>query len=178
MKMTKRILAFALILMLTLSLSAPAFAEEAQYKATKDFMAAADEVEGLTCSYEGMVTYGEDKLEQLALTYAGEISNYRTNFFGYFDKAGDVIILYLPNIISFAEDDLLEILCVVNELNAASTGVKLYVDTDANTVDGELYLLATEDAAATIALTGCGLLIAYTDSIYEGLLEYDLSKAA
>lgn len=170
MKTMKHILAFALILMLALSLCVPAYADDAAYDFTEDFLAGAANEPGLEYELEGL---DDNKTEVVSLTYSGDLSDYVSYFFAFFASDGETVLLYMPNVITFEEDDLADILIYVNELNAASTGVKLYVDTDAYTVDAELYLLTTPETAGSIALVGSGELVAFTDDIFELLGEYN-----
>jgi hypothetical protein len=168
-KMTKRILALALTLMLLLSLSVPAFADGAQYKWTEDYLVGAAQEAGLTCELQGLAKNGN---EIVYVTYSGSLSKYVSYFYAYFTADGEEVLLYMPYVITFDEDDLLEVLAVVNELNAVSAGVKLYVDTDECTVDAELYLMTTPETAGSLAFRGSGSLVAFTDDIYELLGEY------
>ena len=72
-------------------------------------------------------------------------------------------------VLNFASEKLSDVLTEVNQLNAGTTSVKLYVDTQKNVVMAELFLLATEDSLIDISLTGTGVLIGFTDQVYEGM---------
>ena len=72
-------------------------------------------------------------------------------------------------VLNFASEKLSDVLTEVNQLNAGTTSVKLYVDTQKNVVMAELFLLATEDSLIDISLTGTGMLIGFTDQVYEGM---------
>ena len=72
-------------------------------------------------------------------------------------------------VLNFASEKLSDVLTEVNQLNAGTTSVKLYVDTQKNVVMAELFLLATEDSLIDISLTGTGMLIGFTDQVYEGI---------
>ena len=60
----------------------------------------------------------------------------------------------------------------VNNINAETTGLKIYVDTSDNSVSAELYLLVTKDSAVQLTETGVGFLIGFTDKVYEQLSEF------
>ena len=173
MKLTKRVLALALVLTMALSLSVPAFADDAQYKATKEFLDASTQVDGLDCEYQGIIQYGGNNYEKLYVSYAGDLSDYSSYFYLLFCENGEEIILHMPSVITCSDDDLVNVLLDVNSLNALSTGVKLYLDGDDNSVYAELYLLSTPDTASELALVGTGLLISFTDQIFELLSEYN-----
>ena len=72
-------------------------------------------------------------------------------------------------VLNFASEKLSDVLTEVNQLNAGTTSVKLYVDTQKNVVMAEFFLLATEDSLIDISLTGTGVLIGFTDQVYEGM---------
>ena len=72
-------------------------------------------------------------------------------------------------VLNFASEKLSDVLTEVNQLNTGTTSVKLYVDTQKNVVMAELFLLATEDSLIDISLTGTGMLIGFTDQVYEGI---------
>lgn len=175
MKMTKRILAFALVLMLTLSLSVPAFADGAQYNATKEFLDLSTQIDGLDCEYQGIIQYSGSNYEKLYVSYNGDLSDYGSYFYLLFCESEEEIILHMPSVITCSDDDLVNVLLDVNSLNALSTGVKLYLDGDDNSVYAELYLLSTPDTASELALTGTFLLIGFTDQIFELLSEYNIA---
>ncbi len=173
MKTTKRIFAFALILMLILSLSAPAFADDAQYTATKEYLEASKEVDGLECEYDGIIDFQGQNHEKLNVTYSGDLSDYTSFFYLLFSEDGEEILFYMPSIITCSDDDYADVLVDVNSLNARSTSVKLYLDEEDNSVIGELYLLSTPETASELALVGTGLLISFTDQIFELLTDYN-----
>ena len=173
MKMTKRILAIVLILMLTLSLSVPAFADGAQYKATKEYLEASTQVDGLECEYKGIIEFDGQNQEELLVEYSGDLSDYTSYFYLLFSEDGEEILFYMPGVITCSDDDLANVLLDVNSLNALSTSVKLYLDGDDNSVIAELYLLSTPETASELALVGTGLLVSFTDKIYELLADYN-----
>ena len=72
-------------------------------------------------------------------------------------------------VLNFASEKLSDVLTEVNQLNTGTTSVKLYVDTQKNVVMAEFFLLATEDSLIDISLTGTGMLIGFTDQVYEGM---------
>ena len=72
-------------------------------------------------------------------------------------------------VLNFASEKLSDVLTEVNQLNTGTNSVKLYVDTQKNVVMAEFFLLATEDSLIDISLTGTGMLIGFTDQIYEGM---------
>ena len=72
-------------------------------------------------------------------------------------------------VLNFASEKLSDVLTEVNQLNTGTNSVKLYVDTQKNVVMAEFFLLATEDSLIDISLTGTGVLIGFTDQVYEGM---------
>ena len=66
-----------------------------------------------------------------------------------------------------------DVLTEVNNINANTTSVRLYVDPQNNAGLGELYLLATKDTVKDISLYASGLFIGFTDKIYEALKDFE-----
>jgi len=171
MKQTRNILALTLILALMLTFGASAFADDAVFQATQDYVEALDELDGASWEVRGMQTVNNTEFETVRISYSGELSDYTSNFtVGFSEDSSE--ILFSMMLLSFDEANLDDVLVDVNQLNAQSTSAKLYVDTSDNTVMVELYLLATEDSAYDISLVGTGLFIAFTDAAYEALEEY------
>lgn len=166
----KKLLSFALVLALLLSLCVPAFAEEAQYALTKDFIQELNTVEGFSCEFNGTRQYGKHDYEAVYIEYAGgEFSDYTSKMTLLFAEDSSEMQFIMYNLCRFDAADLDEVVHAVNDLNADSSGVKLYVDKSDNTVTAELFLLSTEDSALDIAEVGVGFMISFTDSAYERL---------
>ena len=185
--MKKRIFAFALMLVLLCSLSAPAFAAQlkknldsstsqgqAQYKSSRDFIEAVNEVDGFSCTAGEVYTgSGGETYEIVNVSYAGgELSPYKSNLTMFFNEPGDEVQLVMYNLISFEAGELADVLTAINDVNAAGSGVKFYVDTSDNTVTAEMYQLTTPETCVEIAATALGFLISYTDAVYESLTDY------
>ena len=169
MKTTKRLLSAALILVMVLCLSASAFADGAQYETTQNFLAQIEQVDGVTYRVGSI---NSDSLESVYFSYEGKLSEYKSNFAMCFDEKGEEVEIYLFNLINFAEEDLQDVMDAVNDLNASSTGMKLYVDKSDNSVTAEMYLITTPASVTDIALTAFGFTIGFTDSALEMLKDY------
>ena len=160
---TKSILALALTLALMLSLGVCAFADDAKYDVTKNFVDGLAELEGATATVQpDTVEIGGTAFEVVNIDYEGDLSEYISHFNIYFSEDCSQVLLSMP-IMNIDEAKQADVITAVNNLNATSTSVKLYVDTDKNTVVGELFLLATKDSVLDIAATGTGLFIKFTD---------------
>ena len=183
MKMTRRIFAFALTLMLLLSLSVPAFAvkasgsagsaNEPQYKATKDFLADIVGADSVEAAFEGSTTIADTSYEIVAVTYSGDQSKYISNLKVLFNEAGDEVIVAMEHVYDFNEADLQAVMSDVNYYNASTVGAKLYVDTDSNCIDAELYVLTTPETVVDIAKDSLGFLIGFTDVVYDDFQVYN-----
>lgn len=183
MKMTKRILAFALTLMLLLSLSVPAFAvkasgsagsaDEPQYKATKDFLADIAGTDSVEAAFEGSTTIANTSYEIVAVTYSGDQSKYISNLKVLFNEAGDEVIVAMEHVYDFNEADLQGVMSDVNYYNASSIGPKLYVDTENLCINAELYEIATPETVVDVAEISLGFLIGFTDVVYEDFQVYN-----
>ena len=186
MKMTKRILAFALTLMLLLSLSVPAFAvkasgsagsaDEPQYKATKDFLADIEGADSVEAAFEGSTTIANTGYEIVAVTYSGDKSQYISHMKVLFNEKGDELIVAMEHVFNFNEADLQAVMSDVNHYNAASIGPKLYVDTENLCINAELYEIATPETVVDVAEISLGFMVGFTDVVYEDFQVYD--KAA
>lgn len=186
MKMTKRILAFALTLMLLLSLSVPAFAVKAsgsagtadqpQYEATQKFLADVADSSSVEAEYLGSSTIANTAYEIVGATYSGDQSKYISNLKVLFNEAGDEVIVAMEHVFNFKEADLQAVMSDVNHYNAASIGPKLYVDTENLCINAELYEIATPETVVDVAEISLGFMVGFTDVVYEDFQVYD--KAA
>ena len=173
MKSTKRILAFALVLMLVLSLSIPACADGAQYNNTKAFLDAVDGDEEFSCEYDGIYEINGTNYEEVFVVYSGDLSDYQFGFFVYFDEDDSGVFLNMP-VIECSDDDLLDVLVNVNDFNCMTEGVKLYVNDD-NNVKAEMYLVVDEDCVLDILPLGMALFMGYAEGIYEAFADYNVA---
>ncbi len=169
MKNIKSILSVILALTVLCCFSVSAFADDAQYPTTQEFLSMLDTVDGAEYDVSGIVS---EKYEKVTISYSGDLSDYKSNVTAYFSEDGEDVQFCMFNLIRFAEENLNNVMLAVNELNAQSSGVKLYVDTSDNSVTAELYLLTTPETAVEIALTGLGFTIGFTDAIYGELADY------
>ena len=172
MKMAKRVLAFAMILALLVSLGAPAFAEEAQYATTKSFLEQIAEVDGFECEVKRIIEGDTEKYEMVSVKYEGDMSDYKTNIQLLFSENLDEVQIYVYNLINFDAANYADVLDAVNSVNASGTGVKLFVDKSDNSVTAEMYQILCENDAADITLMAVGFMIGYTDSVFEMLEDY------
>ena len=177
MKMTKRLLAFVMILSLLVCLGASAFADEAQYKTTQAFLKEIDGYEGFSFEYMRVIEDGDDKYEMVSVTYVGELSNYKSNIQLLFSEDCEEVQLYLYNLINFEAGKLADVLDAVNDVNAGGTGVKLFVDKSDNSVTAEMYQILCENDAAELTIMALGFMIGYTDTVYETLQDYAVAAA-
>lgn len=173
MKMTKRILAFVLVLMLTLSLSVPAFADGAQYKNTQAFLAAVDGDTELTCEYDGIYEINGTNYEEVFAYYSGDLSEYEFGFFMYFDEDNSAVFFNMP-VITCSDDDRMEVMVNVNDFNIMTEGVKLYLN-DENYVKAEMYLVVNENCVMDILPTAIALFMGYAAGIYEAFADYNVA---
>ena len=176
MKNAKTVLAFALVLTLLLSLGSSAFAAEAQFDNTREFVEEISEIDGFTCELDEITEDASGlRYETVWLTYeGGEFSEYISRIFALFAEDSSDMEYRIYNLIKFDAKDFDAVLNMVNDINARGTGVKLYVDTSDNSVTAELYLLTTEDAFLDISATGLGFMLSYTDAAYEQLKAFHL----
>ncbi len=172
MKLTKRLLSLVMVLALLASLSAAAFAEEAQYKSTRDFLAYIADVDGFTYEVLDPIHDDSDNYEVVRVKYSGDMSDYNSTMVLLFCEDCEEVQIYCYNLINFAEEDLSDVLAAVNSLNANGTGVKLYVDTSDNSVTAEMYQILCENDAADLSVMALGFMIGYTDTAYEQLQDY------
>ena len=166
----KKLLSAALILALLLALGVPAFAEEAKYENTKAFLNLVKDVEGLETELLGVIPFAGENYERVRVTYKSD--DYTSHFSVLFHEDEEDVVLYMNPLIKFDENKLDELVAELNSINARTTGLKLYADTSDNSVSAELYLLVTKDSAAELAATGVGLMVGFTDSVYESLSKF------
>lgn len=173
----KKILAFAVALTLILSLSVPAFAMEARYDATREFLADLEEVEGFTGEVDSIVVNPSgDKYEMVVVTYSGgEYSQYVSSFILLFAEDASKVLLRMPRLLYFDESKLYDVMRSVNTINANSTGAKLYVDESDFSVAAELYLLTTPESSTDIVGRGLGHMLGFTDTVYEDLAAFAIA---
>ena len=170
MKTTKTLLALTLTLMLLLSIGTCAFA--ADYSATQKYLDSMTELDGAVCELQSdKLTIGGSTYEHVKVDYEGELSKYKSHFDICFTEDSSEILMSMT-VLNFDAAKLADVLSEVNSLNASTTSVKLYVDTDKNAVMAEFYLLATEESVTDIALYGTGMFIGFTDQVYELLADY------
>lgn len=172
MKLTKRLIALALILTLLVCLTASAFADEPQYKTTQDFLRDVAEIDGFECEYLGLLEGTNNNYDALLVTYSGELSDYKSRLQLLFSDDLEEVQVYVYNLINFDESRLSEVLDKVNDINAGGTGVKLYIDKSDNSVTAEMYQLLCENDASYLSLMALCFMIGYTDSAYEMLTDY------
>ena len=176
MKTAKTVLSFALVLTLLLSLGSFAFAAEAQFETTREFVREVNAVDGFSCE-PGEITADASGLryETVWVTYSGgDFSENASRIFALFAEDASDMEYRIYNLIRFDAKDFDAVLSAVNDINARGTGVKLHVDTSDNTVTAELYLLTTEDAFLDIAAVGLGFMLSYTDAAYAQLESFHL----
>ena len=168
----KKLLSMALVLAMLLSLSVPAFAEEAKYQNTKGFLRDVEGYEDLKTELVGVIDFAGENYEQVKVSYKGSASDYTSNFSVLFNENEGDVVLYMNPLITFEESKMNEVMTAVNGINAGTTGVKVYVDTSDNSVSAELYLLVTADSAVQLTETGVGFMIGFTDKVYEQLSQF------
>ena len=123
MKTIRRILAFALVLMLTMSLGVNAVAADAKYQLTRDFVSQVSGVEGLSCTIGDVVSDSTGNYELVKVDYEGELSAYTSHITMLFAEDESEVQLYMYNLINFSEDKLNEMMTVVNDLNHRRPGL-------------------------------------------------------
>ena len=168
----KKLLSMALVLAMLLSLSVPAFAEEAKYQNTKGFLRDVEGYEDLKTELVGVIDFAGENYEQVKVSYKGSASDYTSNFSVLFNENEGDVVLYMNPLITFEESKMNEVMTAVNGINAGTTGLKIYVDTSDNTVAAELLQLVTEDSVVDLSVSAVGFLIGFTDKVYEHLADY------
>lgn len=169
----KKLLSVALVLALLLTLSVPAFAEEAQYQNTRAFLEYIDGASDVQSELVGIVNISGENYEQVRITYKSSNSDYISYFSVLFNEDEQDVVFYMNPLIKFDESKLDQVMEAVNSINAQTTGLKLYVDTSDNTVSAELFLLVTKDSVAELASTGLGFMVGFTDKVYEQLSQFE-----
>ena len=172
MKTAKNVLSFALVLTLLLSLGIPVFADGASYQNTQAFLEAIDGYTDLSSTLVGVIDFAGENYERVKLSYKGDASDYTSNFSILFNEDQEDIVVYMGQVIKFDGSRLSEVLEAVNNLNAQTTGMKLYVDTSDNTVSAELLQLVTKDSVVDLSVSAVGFLIGFTDKVYERLADF------
>ena len=174
MKSGKSILAFVLIFVMMFSLSASAFADEAQYKGTKEFLKAVDGDESLTCSLIGIVENDQgQKFEEVSISYDGELSDYIIKMKAQFSEDGEWILLSVPELLKIDEGEQLSILALLNVLNAQSDFVKFYLESSNWAISSKLGVIVREGVVADIGMEAIACLVLQSDFAYQILEEYD-----
>ena len=170
----KKLFSVALVLAMLLTLSVPAFAEEAQYQNTRAFLKYIDGASNVQYELKGITSIGNENYEMVKISYKSSASEYISNFAALFNEDEMDVVLYMNPLIKFDESKLEQVLEAVNKINAETTGLKIYVDTTDNTVSAELYLLVTKESAAEItADLGLGFMAGFTDKVYEALSQFE-----
>ena len=171
---TKSILALALTLALMLSLGVCAFADDTKFDATKQYVEGLPaEAPGAACTVQAdTVDIGGSTYEVVSVDYEGDLSEYKSHFNVGFTEDSSEILMSMT-ILKFDAAKLADVLTEVNNINANTTSVKLYLDPQTNAGLGELYLLATQDTVKHISLYASGLFIGFTDKIYEALKDFE-----
>ena len=98
MKTIRRILAFALVLMLTMSLGVNAIAADAKYQLTRDFVSQVTGVEGLNCTIGDVVSDSTGNYELVKVDYEGELSAYTSHITMLFAEDESEVQLYMYTI--------------------------------------------------------------------------------
>lgn len=137
----KKLLAVILLTALLCSFCATAFASEGEYKNTRSFLSICDE-NGIKYTYKGLDEKGNDIV---LIDNQGDDSDFDYTIRYYFDKDGDLVALRVWYIIEYAEKDYYEVLETCNALNKQWKYVKLYADTEDNTVSADMDIMLPGD---------------------------------
>ena len=168
----KKRLSIVLVLVMLLSLSVPAFAEEARYQNTRAVLKDLDGYDNVQYELAGVINFDRENYELVKISYKSSSSEYVSNFSLLFNEDESDVVLYMNPLIKFDESKMEQVLGAVNSINAQTTGVKLYVDTSDNSVSAELFLLVTKDSVVELTETGMGFMAAFTDKVYEQLSQF------
>ncbi len=166
----KKAVSLALVFLMVFSFGSTAFAADAQYKLTRDFLTSIDGFDGLTWTVQDTVSDSTGNYEVVSFSYDGEYSEYVNNFVVLFAEDASEVQLYMYNLISFDKNRLPDVLAIVNDLNHRATGVKLFVDESDYSVTLEMYQLLPDTAPEELAALAVGFFIGISDSIYEDLV--------
>ena len=165
MKTLKKLLAVLLVLGLFMCLSITAFAVNAQYGPTKEFLKVMDR-EGHKYNYMGI---DEDDDEQINVSFSGDNLD-AIDVKIFFDEDLDSVSMRAWSVIYFDKADYAEVLEQVNELNSDYKYVKFVVDTNDMSVDAEIDCPLRDDAnAGEIAYDGLYYIVMIVDEAYPEL---------
>ncbi len=169
MKRKKILTSLLLVLTLLLSLSVPAFAVNAQYSTTRDFLKYLDE-EDYKYSYLGV---DNDNDEGVSLKFRGDnIDTIKINIF--FDEDLDVVSMRIWYLIEFDKSDYEEVLEACNSLNNKYKFIKLYVDTSDWSVTAAIDIpIRSGSNCGEICEDGMLYLVNISDIAYETLKEFE-----
>ncbi|MBR4473871.1 MAG: YbjN domain-containing protein [Oscillospiraceae bacterium] len=166
MKIQKSLLAFPLILVLMFSLGVSAFAGDASFEATKDYMDALRRLEGASCEALETLSIGGKEFEAVNISYAGKLSDHEFSFLTFVCEDGTEALLQI-NLLEYDPENLAELLAAVNDFHANTTGVKLFLDVSDNSLIAETHLLLTQDSVFDLAPRATANLITLVDKMVE-----------
>ena len=180
MKMTKRILALVIVLILCVSFTGSAFAsglskfrdkqsggETAAFASTQSFLDAMD-AEGIIYTYHGLDSDNDDYVE---VVYTGDYCD-SIDINIYFDESGTEANFRFWNVIDFNSVDYREILTVVNQLNSDYKWAKFVVDTSDYSVTASIDTLFPFGDAGEICLETLNQIVNIADLGYHALESY------
>jgi len=173
MTILKKSLALLLMLALVLSLGVSAFAVNAQYSTTQEFLKALDAEK---VKYRYMGVNNNDK-EEVTVSYTGDYcDDIFINIF--FSQDLDSVSMRFWNIVDFDEADYAKALELANELNADFKYVKFVVDTDDWSIGAEIDIPIREgEDSAQIAYDALYYIVQISDEAYPDLAELALPAA-
>lgn len=162
----KKILCFALALMMCLTLAASALAETATYASTQAVMDAMD-ANGLKYELLGVVDSGD---EVIHLTFNGDDTSF--DFYLFFSDDQELTDIFVWDVISFNEADFTTVALVCNALNTKYRFTKFYAEDD-NTVTCDMNVIYRDHDVGEIVVEALYHVASIVDECYEMLAPYN-----
>ncbi len=164
----KKGLSLVLAMLMLFSVTS-AFAVDATYKTTQEFLAAMDSRD-LSYTYVGMDNSDNEKVTtKFGLGETDKTAEYRL----FFDEEQDEVAIRLWNVIKFDPSNRAKVIDAVNEANEAWKFVRFYIDDDTNSVDAAIDTILPTSGSGDITVQMLGLMISVVDAAYPSLSVYD-----
>ncbi len=161
--------ALLLVLALTMSLCAPAFADSAEYSTTEEFLSYLDRK---SSKYEYELRGIDDDDEVVVITTdtdnMGEIMLKM-----FFAESEDRVTICFWNVIDFNSYNHDAVLEVVNDLNYNYKWIKMFIDPSDNSVSVYADLVIRPGSCGKPVYDAMRYLVLVTDSVFEELEPYN-----
>ena len=166
--MKRKLLSFALVLVLLCCLCVPVWAADVQYKTTKSFLEVLDAED---CEYK-FIGVDQGDYEELTVEFEGDYLDSITADI-FFNADGDVVSMRVWDLITIDEKDYADVMKAINDLHRQYKFVCFAVDTDDWTVYATLDAPLREcDEAGDIAADAVYYLVNIADRGYQALKDF------